>query len=147
MDSIPRRGELKIFACRSALKFGQRVCEELTNLHKSLGIDKEISLGKSSIKIFADSDFVVELEENVRGKDVYIIQTGTKDDKLGFSMHDNKEELIYFIDAAKRDGKAANVVAVIPLYFSSSLQLLYHLLNLSKLLQIPLCSLFSSKFF
>lgn len=73
----------------------------------------KIPLGKCTIRKFADGEIKVKLEENIRGRDVYIVQ----------STHppaENILELLLFLDAAKR-ASADRITAVIP-YFGYARQ-------------------------
>ncbi len=76
---------------------------------KSYGID----LGKSIVTEFSDGEFQTSYEENIRGKDVFIIQST-------FPNADNLLELLMMIDAAKR-ASARKIIAVIP-YFGYARQ-------------------------
>ena len=70
-------------------------------------------LGKSSILKFSDGEFQPSLDESVRGKNVFIIQST-------FPPTDNLMELLLMIDAARR-ASAYKVIAVIP-YFGFARQ-------------------------
>lgn len=70
-------------------------------------------LCKVTIKRFADGEIFVKIDENVRGRDVYLIQSTNP-------PADNLMELLLLIDAAKR-ASAARVTAVIP-YFGYARQ-------------------------
>ena len=74
-------------------------------------ISKELRspLGKSKIGQFSDGEIVVEIQENVRGLDVFIIQPTCS------PANDNLMELIIMIDAIRRSS-AARITAVIPYY-------------------------------
>jgi ribose-phosphate pyrophosphokinase len=67
-------------------------------------------LGTSEVLRFSEGNLFVRVLQNVRGRDVFLIQ-GT-----GFPANDNFVELLFWIDAFKR-ASAASVTAVIP-YFS-----------------------------
>ncbi|MEJ3750629.1 ribose-phosphate pyrophosphokinase [Actinomycetes bacterium KLBMP 9797] len=67
-------------------------------------------LGQSEVLRFSEGNLFVRILQNVRGRDVFIVQ-GT-----GFPANDNFVELLFWIDAFKRSS-AASVTAVIP-YFS-----------------------------
>src|SRR5436190_13280546 len=67
-------------------------------------------LGESETLRFSDGNLFVRVGENVRGRDVFLVQ-GT-----AFPANDNFMELLFWIDALKR-ASAASVTAVIP-YFS-----------------------------
>jgi ribose-phosphate pyrophosphokinase len=67
-------------------------------------------LGESEVVRFSEGNLFVRVGENVRGRDVFLIQ-GT-----AFPANDNFMELLFWIDALKR-ASAASVTAVMP-YFS-----------------------------
>lgn len=73
-----------------------------------------ISLGKVQIGRFSDGEVMLELMENVRGRDVFIIQPTCA------PTNDNLMELLVFIDAVRR-ASAYRITAVIP-YFGYSRQ-------------------------
>lgn len=66
-------------------------------------------LTKASIRRFSDMEIFVEVLENVRGEDVFVIQS------TNFPTNDNLMELLVIIDALRR-GSARRVTAVIPYY-------------------------------
>ncbi len=70
-------------------------------------------LGNINVVEFADGEFQPSFEENIRGNDIFIIQST-------FPPSDNLFELLMIIDAAKR-ASARNIVAVIP-YFGFARQ-------------------------
>jgi ribose-phosphate pyrophosphokinase len=70
-------------------------------------------LGKSMVLDFSDGEFQPSYEENIRGRDVFIIQST-------FTPTDNLFELLLMIDAAKR-ASAKRIIAVIP-YFGFARQ-------------------------
>ena len=69
-----------------------------------------VELGASETLRFSEGNLFVRVLENVRGRDVFLVQ-GT-----AFPANDNFMELLFWIDALKR-ASAASVTAVIP-YFS-----------------------------
>jgi ribose-phosphate pyrophosphokinase len=73
-----------------------------------------ISLGKVTVGQFSDGEIAVELSENVRGKDVFIIQSTCA------PTNDNLMELVLMADALRR-ASATRVTAVIP-YFGYARQ-------------------------
>ena len=77
---------------------------------KNLGIP----LGKASVKTFSDGEISVEIEENVRGQDVYIIQP------LCDPVNNNLMELLIMADALKRSS-VERISVVLP-YFGYSRQ-------------------------
>jgi ribose-phosphate pyrophosphokinase len=74
----------------------------------------EIPLGIASVGVFSDGEISVEIGENVRGKDVFIIQPTC------VPTNDNLMELMVMIDAIKR-ASSSRVTAVIP-YFGYARQ-------------------------
>jgi len=73
-----------------------------------------LSLGKASVGKFSDGEIAVELNENVRGKDVFVVQPTCA------PTNDNLMELLVMIDALRR-ASAARVTAVVP-YFGYARQ-------------------------
>jgi ribose-phosphate pyrophosphokinase len=74
----------------------------------------DISMGQASVECFSDGEISVEIRENVRGKDVFIVQPTCK------PTNDNLMELLVMIDAMKR-ASAHRITAVIP-YFGYARQ-------------------------
>ncbi|MEQ1530861.1 MAG: ribose-phosphate diphosphokinase, partial [Methylococcales bacterium] len=66
-------------------------------------------LGMASVGRFSDGEIAIEIEENVRGKDVFIIQPTCS------PTNENLMELLVMIDALKR-ASAARITAVMPYY-------------------------------
>ena len=64
---------------------------------------------KGQVKRFADMEIFVEIQENVRGQDVFALQS------TSFPANDNLMELLILIDALKR-ASAGRITAVIPYY-------------------------------
>ncbi len=73
-----------------------------------------MSLGKLSISEFPDGELLVKLEEDVRGRDVFIVQP------TGWPSNDTLMELLIFIDCARR-ASAERITAVVP-YFGYARQ-------------------------
>lgn len=95
--------ELMIFTGNANPKLARRIAEYLN-----------VSLGKASVERFSDGEIYVEIEETVRGKDVYIIQPTCQ------PTNDNLMEIMVMVDALRR-ASADRVIAVIP-YFGYSRQ-------------------------
>ena len=74
----------------------------------------DIPLGKADVGRFSDGEVSVEIQENVRGKDVFIIQSTCA------PTNDNLMELIVFADAMRR-ASAMRITAVVP-YFGYARQ-------------------------
>ena len=94
---------MKLLACNSNLTLSDDIAKILS-----------IPLTKASIRKFADEEIFVEVNENVRGQDVYVIQSTSK------PANDNLIELLICIDALKR-ASARQITAVIP-YFGYARQ-------------------------
>ncbi len=74
----------------------------------------KVPLTKGQVRRFADLEIFVEIQENVRGQDVFVLQS------TSFPANDNLMELLILIDALKR-ASARRVTAVIP-YFGYARQ-------------------------
>lgn len=69
----------------------------------------EIPLGRSKISRFSDGEIFTEIQENVRGVDVYVVQPTCA------PVNDNLMELLIMVDALKR-ASAGSITAVLPYY-------------------------------
>ena len=74
----------------------------------------ELPLGQCTVRRFADMEIFVEIQENVRGQDVFIVQS------TSFPTNDHLMELLIIIDAMRRSS-ARRITAVIP-YFGYARQ-------------------------
>ena len=91
-------GELKIFSGTAHPTFAKKICDYLN-----------IEPGKAELFKFSNDNTFVRILENIREKDVFIIQPASS------PVNDNLMELLIFIDAARR-ASAGRISAVIP-YF------------------------------
>ena len=89
---------MKIIACNSSKTLSEKIS-------KHIGV----SLADASIRTFNDREIFVEINENIRGEDVFIIQS------TSHPANDHLMELLITIDAARR-GSAKRITAVIPYY-------------------------------
>ncbi len=89
---------MKVFAGNSNPVLSNAICEIL-----------EIPLGKAMVGRFSDGEIRVEIGENVRGADVFVIQSGAS------PVNDHLMELLVMIDAFKR-ASARRITAVMPYY-------------------------------
>lgn len=89
---------MKILSCNSNRPLAEAIAARL-----------ELPLTLASIKRFSDMEVFVEIQENVRGQDVFVIQS------TSYPTNDNLMELLVTLDALKR-GSARRVTAVIPYY-------------------------------
>ncbi|MEP2735065.1 MAG: ribose-phosphate pyrophosphokinase [Erythrobacter sp.] len=83
-------------------------------LARAIAAYLEIQLTDASVRRFADEEIFVEIHENVRGEDVFIIQP------TAFPANDNLMELLICIDALRR-ASAKRITAVVP-YFGYARQ-------------------------
>ena len=74
----------------------------------------ELPLTQASVRRFADEEVFVEIHENVRGEDVFVVQS------TSYPANDNLMELLIIIDALKR-ASAKRITAVVP-YFGYARQ-------------------------
>ena len=83
--------------------------------NSNLPLSKSVSdylgenLTNASIQRFADDEVYVEIKENIRGEDVFVIES------LSHPANDNLMELLVIMDALKR-ASAKRITAVIPYY-------------------------------
>ena len=91
-------GRVLVFSGRSNEGLTQEICDYMN-----------IPMGNSSIKAFSDEEIFVRIEENVRGGDVFVIQSTCTPGNT------NLMELLIMIDALKR-ASAKRITAVIPYY-------------------------------
>ena len=83
-------------------------------LARAIAAYLEVPLTDASVRRFADEEIFIEIHENVRGEDVFIVQS------TSFPANDNLMELLIGIDALKR-ASAKRITAVIP-YFGYARQ-------------------------
>ena len=88
-----------------------RIIAGTSNLPLSEKVAKYLGdkITDASIRRFADEEVYVEIKENIRGEDVFIIES------LSFPANDSLMELLVIIDALKR-ASAKRITAVIPYY-------------------------------
>ena len=78
-------------------------------LAKDISSYLKVPTVKASIKKFPDKEIFVEIQENVRGEDVFVIQS------TSFPANDHVMELLITIDALRR-GSAKRISAIMPYY-------------------------------
>ena len=80
-----------------------------SNLPLSSDVGKYLKtdLAKATIRRFADEEVYVEIKENIRGEDVFVIES------TSYPANDNLMELLVIIDALKR-ASAKRITAVLP---------------------------------
>jgi|TARA_B110000116_G_scaffold71316_1_gene61774 ribose-phosphate pyrophosphokinase len=89
-------------------------CNSNRPLAEAISAYLNIELTKASIRRFSDMEVFVEILENVRGEDVFVIQS------TSYPANDNLMELLVTLDALRR-GSARRITAVIP-YFGYARQ-------------------------
>src|SRR5579885_1632074 len=89
---------MKILACNSNRPLAEAIADYL-----------DLPLTKASVRRFPDLEVFVEILENVRGEDVFIIQS------TSYPANDNLMELLVAIDALRR-ASARRITAVLPYY-------------------------------
>lgn len=94
---------LKIFSGNANIALAREICGQLA-----------VPLGSAKVRTFSDGEVMVEIGENVRGRDVYVIQPTCA------PANHNLMELLVMVDALKR-ASAARITAVIP-YFGYARQ-------------------------
>ncbi|HEX4762567.1 MAG TPA: ribose-phosphate pyrophosphokinase [Sphingomicrobium sp.] len=94
---------MKLLAGNSNLPLARSISEYL-----------EMPLTEASVRRFADEEIFVEINENVRGEDVFVIQS------TSYPANDNLMELLICIDALRR-ASAKRITAVVP-YFGYARQ-------------------------
>jgi ribose-phosphate pyrophosphokinase len=90
--------KMRVFTGNSNVSLSQMICEHLG-----------IPLGKAQVKRFSDGEINVEINESVRGMDVFVVQSTCP------PVNDHLMEVLILIDALKR-ASAARINAVIPYY-------------------------------
>ena len=84
-------------------------CNSNINLAESISKSLNTQLVKVDVKRFSDMEVFVEVQENVRGEDMFIIQS------TSYPANDNLMELLVSLDALRR-ASARRITAVIPYY-------------------------------
>ena len=83
-------------------------------LAEAIGKYLEVPMGLASVRRFADQEIFVEIQENVRGEDCFVIQS------TSYPANDHLMELLIMIDALRR-ASAKRITAVLP-YFGYARQ-------------------------
>jgi ribose-phosphate pyrophosphokinase len=92
------RDEIQVFAGNSNRPLAAEVCKVL-----------DVPLGRADVRRFSDGEVMVEIADNVRGGDVFVIQSTCT------PVNDHLMELLLMLDAFSR-ASAKRVTAVIPYY-------------------------------
>src|SRR5438309_10173430 len=90
--------EMKVFSGSANRELAERICSYIG-----------VPLGQATISSFPDSETYVRIEENIRGRDVFIVQPTCP------PTNQNIMELLIMVDAARR-ASAARITAVMPFF-------------------------------
>ncbi|MFC1698805.1 ribose-phosphate diphosphokinase [Candidatus Omnitrophota bacterium] len=90
--------KLAVFTGNANPKLAQDICEHL-----------KVELGQALVSTFSEGEIQVKIDENVRGKDVFLIQPTSP------PSNKNMMELLIMLDALRR-ASAARITAVVPFY-------------------------------
>jgi ribose-phosphate pyrophosphokinase len=90
--------KIRVFSGNSNSSLAEKICASLN-----------VPLGSAKVKTFSDGEIMVEIGENVRGRDIYVVQSTCA------PTNNNLMELLIMMDALKR-ASAATITAVIPYY-------------------------------
>ena len=94
---------IKVFSGTSNPKLSEKICDYLG-----------VSLGAAKIELFPDTERIIKLEDDVRGKDCFVIQPTCS------PVDTNLMELLIFLDCLRR-ASASRITAVVP-YFGYARQ-------------------------
>ncbi len=100
---MPYSNEMKIFSGSASIDLTESACAHLYTV-----------MGKATVGQFSDGEVKIQIGENIRGADVFIVNSTAPD------INRNLMELLILIDAARR-ASAARVTAVLP-YFGYARQ-------------------------
>jgi ribose-phosphate pyrophosphokinase len=90
--------KIRVFSGNSNPVLAEQICACL-----------KVPLGQAKVKTFSDGEIMVEIGENVRGRDIYVVQSTC------CPTNNNLMELLIMMDALKR-ASAATITAVMPYY-------------------------------
>jgi ribose-phosphate pyrophosphokinase len=90
--------KLKVFSGRANLSLAEKIAAELDD-----------TVGKTTLSNFPDGEISVRIEEDVRGRDIFLVQPTCP------PVNDNLMELLILVDSFKR-ASAARITAVLPYY-------------------------------
>ncbi|GEP20098.1 ribose-phosphate pyrophosphokinase [Pediococcus argentinicus] len=90
--------KMKLFALNANVDLAEKIAKEVG-----------LSLGKASVKQFSDGEIQVNIDESIRGSEVYVIQS------ISDPINDSLMELLIMVDALRR-ASASQINVVIPYY-------------------------------
>ena len=95
---MSEHSKLKIFAGSSNPELAEKICQDL-----------DIKLGKCDLSRFSDGEIYLQIKDNVRGRDVFVVQTTCT------PVDEHLMELLLMMDALRR-ASARRITAVLPYY-------------------------------
>ncbi len=101
-SSTMRFGSMKVFCGSASQALGGEIVDYICSAS-----EYNIKPGAYTRAVFSNENIFIKLEESVRGKDVYLVQT------MASPVHDNFMEMLIMIDALKRDS-AWRINLVVP---------------------------------
>ena len=101
-SSTMRFGSMKVFCGSASQALGGEIVDYICSVS-----EYNIKAGAYTRAVFSNENIFIKLEESVRGKDVYLVQT------MASPVHDNLMEMLIMIDALKRDS-AWRINLVVP---------------------------------
>ncbi len=101
-SSTMRFGSMKVFCGSASQELGGEIVDYICSVS-----EYSIRPGTYTRAVFSNENIFIKLEESVRGKDVYLVQT------MASPVHDNFMEMLIMIDALKRDS-AWRINLVVP---------------------------------
>ncbi len=101
-SSTMRFGSMKVFCGSASQELGDEIVDYICGVS-----EYNIKPGVYTRAVFSNENIFIKLEESVRGKDVYLVQT------MASPVHDNLMEMLIMIDALKRDS-AWRINLVVP---------------------------------
>lgn len=104
MGGTTVRYDLKIFAGNTNRPLAEEICQIL-----------DTRLGQADVGRFPGGETHVQIDENVRGCDIFIVQPVCQNEEEGLTPNDALMELLILIDAARR-ASARRITAVVPYY-------------------------------
>ncbi len=120
------RGELALFSGRSGKGLAEKVAHELTLIYKAHELeptkegkrtnDGAFELWDGSLESFANGELRYEVKDNIRGKDVFVIQCCDDPTEKSRSINDNITEVELALYTLRHNGRPGNLTAILPLF-------------------------------
>ena len=111
---MSKRGELAILACESGKPFAKKVLAQINDIVLKERAEEYVQFIDSRETHFANSEIKTEVQDSIRGTDIFIIQD-VENSVNGYSVDENLRALKTAIDASWRSG-AGNISVVLPTF-------------------------------